>query len=129
MKLLTILTTFIITLASSNAFARTFVCENWEEDTEKVEIQGTMFVGEKDGDTFIIKDYGKIKKTLTLIGDDGSYKFFHSKNNNVTSIFSIKENVLKYYQKDGFIKEEKYDLKITELWGKGAFCYTYCNYQ
>ena len=78
MKLVTLLTTFIITLASSNVFSQTFVCENWIKETEG-EIQESMFVGEKVGDNFIIKNYTKRKKTLTFIGEDGLYTYYISK--------------------------------------------------
>ena len=54
MKLLTLLITLIITLASSNVFAKTFVCENWKGFNGN-DLDGTMFVGEKKGDTFIMR--------------------------------------------------------------------------
>ena len=75
MKLITLLTTLIITLASSNVFAKTFVCENWSNFLRQ-ELEGTMFEGEIDSDTFIIRDEVKIKRTLTYIGTDTVFKYF-----------------------------------------------------
>ena len=42
MKLITLLTTLIITLASSNVFAKTFVCENWKWLVTKDELVNHM---------------------------------------------------------------------------------------
>lgn len=61
MKLVTLLTTFIITLVSSNVFAQTFVCENWIFNFK--ELQGAILVSKKDGDTLIIRNDNK--RTLT----------------------------------------------------------------
>ena len=66
MKLLTLQTSLIISLASSNVFAQTFVFKNWIFNFK--ELQGAMFVGEKDGDTLIIRNDNK--RTLTYFRTD-----------------------------------------------------------
>ena len=83
MKLLTLLTTFIITLASSNVFAKTFVCENWYQwvikdgISVKNESEGTMFNGEiKEYETLTIRTFTKDKHALTYLGD-GVVPFFY----------------------------------------------------
>ena len=47
------------------SFAKTFVCENWSNFLRQ-ELEGTMFEGEIDGDTFIIRDEVKIKRKQKL---------------------------------------------------------------
>jgi len=131
MKLLTLLTTFIITLASSNVFARTFVCENWS-DFRKKEQQGTMFVGEKDGDTFIIRDDIKEKRTLTPFGKVNQRVTYYTSVNkfNNTLIFGITLDASKFSIKEnGEGNVENFDLGIVELSVSGLLSQTYCNWQ
>ena len=131
MKLITLLTTLIITLASSHVFAKTFICENWKIDPLEEEMQGTMFVGEKKGDTFIIKDDGKFKHYLTYIGGrDATFHYYTSGSGISLHIFSIgRKNNARKYAKDGNTLLGKYDLKIARITGIGVFAHTFCNYQ
>ena len=81
MKLLTLLTTLIITLASSNVFAQKFLCENWREYKGKdvYENKGSLFVGEKIDDTITIEDqYGKKLTTGSLVALAEASKFGES---------------------------------------------------
>ena len=128
MKLLTLLTTLIITLASSNVFARTFVCENWGDKFEG-EIQGTMFSGEKKDETFIIRDFLKAEAILTHIGRDGLFTYYTSSSKkSYIQIFGIEENAVKH-SKDGKIKLGSYDFRIANIWVYGVKNDTFCNYQ
>ena len=131
MKLITLLTTLFITLASSNVFARTFVCENWSNFLRQ-ELEGTMFEGEIDGDTFIIRDEVKIKRTLTYIGTDTVFKYYTRFDKDFIRIYSINiDNPIGQtkFSKDGSTELARYDLKIAELWGVGLKYVTFCNYQ
>ena len=131
MKLITLLTTLIITLASSNVFAKTFICENWSNFLNQ-ELEGTMFEGEIDGDTFIISDEVKIKRTLTYIGTDTVFKYFTRYDKDFIRIYSINiDNPIGQtkFSKDGKTELGRYDIKIAELWGVGLKYVTYCNYQ
>ena len=131
MKLLTLLTTFIITLSSSNVFARTFVCENWSNFLNQ-ELEGTMFEGEIDGDTFIIRDEVKIKRTLNYMGTDTVFKYFSRFDKDFIRIYSINiDNPIGQtkWSEDGKTKLGRYDIKIAELWGVGLKYDTYCNYE
>ena len=131
MKLLTLLTTLIITLASSNVFARTFVCENWSNFLGQ-ELEGTMFEDEIDGDTFIISDEVKIKRTLTYIGTDTVFKYYTRFDKDFIRIYSINiDNPIGQtkFSKDGNTELGRYDLKIAELWGVGHKYVTFCNYK
>ena len=80
MRLPFLLTTIIITLASSSVFAQKFLCSNWftegqpyegtmsmsEENNPKV-YDGTMFIGQKTGDKVTIRNW--LKNKLLLIYD------------------------------------------------------------
>ena len=84
MKLLDLPTTLIITLASSNVFARTFVCTDWREGTilyknENKVIDGTMFIGQKkEKNKLIIKDDRKYLHELILLGASVKQEFYSS---------------------------------------------------
>ena len=80
MKQLLLFTTIIITIASSNVFAKKFSCTNWltegqpyegtmsmsEENNPKV-YDGTMFIGQKTGDEVTIRNW--LKNELLLVYD------------------------------------------------------------
>ena len=91
MKLLTLLTSLIITLASSNVFAQKFVCSNWfYEMRNGEEVEGTMFDGEKKDKNFFITDKHKMKRTLTYFATDGGFTYYISGNKDSSvKIFSI----------------------------------------
>ena len=113
------------------SFAKTFVCENWSNFLRQ-ELEGTMFEGEIDGDTFIISDEVKIKRTLTYIGTDTVFKYFTRFDKDFIRIYSINiDNPIGQtkFSKDGKTKLGKYDLKIAELWGVGLKYVTFCNYK
>ena len=93
---------------------------------------GTMFEGEIDGDTFIIRDEVKTKRTLTYIGTDTVFKYFTRFDKDFIRIYSINiDNPIGQtkFSKDGKTKLGTYDLKISELWGVGLKYVTFCNYQ
>ena len=123
---------FIILISFSiQSFAKTFVCENWSNFLRQ-ELEGTMFEGEIDGDTFIIRDEVKIKRTLTYIGTDTVFKYFTRFDKDFIRIYSINiDNPIGQtkFSKDGKTKLGTYDLKISELWGVGLKYVTFCNYQ
>ena len=131
MKLLTLITTLIITLASSNAFARTFVCENWviRFGGANQEIQGTLFLGQRDGNKLIIKDAGKYDLTLTYFAKNWQFKYYsvYANPRNIR-IYAVSEDQIKF-AKDGRTELGAYDLRIAEIDGLGVFHETYCNYQ
>ena len=113
------------------SFAKTFVCENWSNFLRQ-ELEGTMFEGEIDGDTFIIRDEVKTKRTLTYIGTDTVFKYFTRFDKDFIRIYSINiDNPIGQtkYSEDGKTKIGRYDLKIAELWGVGLKYVTFCNYQ
>ena len=121
----------ILIIFSSQSFPKTFVCENWSNFLRQ-ELEGTMFEGEIDGDTFIISDEVKIKRTLTYIGTDTVFKYFTRFDKDFIRIYSINiDNPIGQtkYSKDGKTKLGTYDLKISELWGVGLKYVTFCNYQ
>jgi len=123
---------FIILISfSMQSFAKTFVCENWSNFLRQ-ELEGTMFEGEIDGDTFIISDEVKIKRTLTYIGTDTVFKYFTRFDKDFIRIYSINiDNPIGQtkFSKDGKTKLGTYDLKIAELWGVGLKYDTFCNYK
>ena len=123
---------FIILISfSMQSFAKTFVCENWSNFLRQ-ELEGTMFEGEIDGDTFIIRDEVKIKRTLTYIGTDTVFKYFTRFDKDFIRIYSINiDNPIGQtkFSKDGKTKLGTYDLKIAELWGVGLKYVTFCNYK
>ena len=130
MKLITFITalTFVF---SSQSFAKLFVCENWSNFLRQ-ELEGTMFEGEIDGDTFIISDEVKIKRTLTYIGTDTVFKYFTRFDKDFIRIYSINiDNPIGQtkWSEDGKTKLGRYDLKIAEHWGVGLKYVTFCNYQ
>ena len=100
------------------SFAKTFVCGNWSNFLRQ-ELEGTMFEGEIDGDTFIIRDEVKTKRTLTYIGTDTVFKYFTRFDKDFIRIYSINiDNPIGQtkYSEDGKTKLGRYDLKIAELW-------------
>ena len=123
---------FILLLSfSMQSFAKTFVCENWSNFLRQ-ELEGTMFEGEIDGDTFIIRDEVKTKRTLTYIGTDTVFKYFNRFDKDFIRIYSINiDNPIGQtkYSEDGKTKLGRYDLKIAELWGVGLKYVTFCNYK
>ena len=123
---------FILLISfSMQSFAKTFVCENWSNFLRQ-ELEGTMFEGEIDGDTFIIRDEVKTKRTLTYIGTDTVFKYFTRFDKDFIRIYSINiDNPIGQtkFSKDGKTKLGRYDLKIAELWGVGLKYVTFCNYQ
>ena len=123
---------FIILISfSMQSFAKTFVCENWSNFLRQ-ELEGTIFEGEIDGDTFIIRDEVKTKRTLTYIGTDTVFKYFTRFDKDFIRIYSINiDNPIGQtkFSKDGKTKLGTYDLKIAELWGVGLKYVTFCNYQ
>ena len=123
---------FIILISfSMQSFAKTFVCENWSNFLRQ-ELEGTIFEGEIDGDTFIIRDEVKTKRTLTYIGTDTVFKYFNRFDKDFIRIYSINiDNPIGQtkYSKDGKTKLGTYDLKISELWGVGLKYVTFCNYK
>ena len=131
-KVLTLLITLIITLASSNVFAKTFICDNWVWNYTSLhskEKQGTLFVGEKDGDNFIIKDIYKKKITLTYLGKDSNFAFYSSGNKNNINIYSISIESAMKNSLDGTKELGRYDFKIAHFWGWGVMHHTFCNWQ
>ena len=103
------------------SFAKTFVCENWSNFLRQ-ELEETMFEGEIDGDTFIIRDEVKTKRILTYIGTDTVFKYFNRFDKDFIRIYSINiDNPIGQtkFSKDGKTKLGTYDLKIAELWGVG----------
>jgi len=113
------------------SFAKIFVCENWSNFLRQ-ELEGTMFEGEIDGDTFIIRDEVKTKRTLTYIGTDTVFKYFTRFDKDFIRIYSINiDNPIGQtkFSKDGKTKLGRYDLKIAEHWGVGLKYVTFCNYQ
>ena len=58
------------------SFAKTFVCDNWSNFLRQ-ELEGTMFEGEIDGETFIIRDEVKNKKNSNLHWNRYSFQIFH----------------------------------------------------
>ena len=123
---------FILLISfSMQSFAKTFVCENWSNFLRQ-ELEGTMFEGEIDGDTFIIRDEVKTKRTLTYIGTDTVFKYFTRFDKDFIRIYSINiDNPIGQtkYSEDGKTKLGRYDLKIAELWGVGLKYVTFCNYK
>jgi len=123
---------FIILISfSMQSFAKTFVCENWSNFLRQ-ELEGTMFEGEIDGDTFIIRDEVKIKRTLTYIGTDTVFKYYTRFDKDFIRIYSINlDNPIGQtkWSEDGKTKLGRYDLKIAELWGVGLKYVTFCNYK
>ena len=123
---------FIILISfSMQSFAKTFVCENWSNFLRQ-ELEETMFEGEIDGDTFIIRDEVKTKRTLTYIGTDTVFKYFTRFDKDFIRIYSINiDNPIGQtkYSEDGKTKLGTYDLKIAELWGVGLKYVTFCNYK
>ena len=123
---------FIILISFSvQSFAKTFVCENWSNFLRQ-ELEGTIFEGEIDGDTFIIRDEVKTKRTLTYIGTDTVFKYFTRFDKDFIRIYSI--NIYNpigqtKWSKDGKTKLGRYDVKIAELWGVGHKYVTFCNYK
>ena len=123
---------FILLISfSMQSFAKTFVCENWSNFLRQ-ELEGTMFEGEIDGETFIIRDEVKIKRTLTYIGTDTVFKYFTRFDKDFIRIYSINiDNPIGQtkWSEDGKTKLGRYDLKIAELWGVGLKYVTFCNYK
>ena len=121
----------ILIIFSSQSFPKTFVCENWSNFLRQ-ELEGTMFEGEIDGDTFIIRDEVKIKRTLTYIGTDTVFKYYTRFDKDFIRIYSINlDNPIGQtkWSEDGKTKLGRYDLKIAELWGVGLKYVTFCNYK
>ena len=121
----------ILIIFSSQSFPKTFVCENWSNFLRQ-ELEGTMFEGEIDGDTFIIRDEVKTKRTLTYIGTDTVFKYFTRFDKDFIRIYSINiDNPIGQtkWSEDGKTKLGRYDLKIAELWGVGLKYVTFCNYK
>ena len=134
MKLITLLTTLIITLASSNVFAKTFVCENWVSkiEDEDLESHGTMFTGSKDGLNLIIKNHNKSKISLTYIGSDPGWGEYYKTNfdSEYISIYAIHSNTINVPK----LRDNKqilvtYDFMLSWVTAFGVMYQTYCNYQ
>lgn len=130
MKLLTLLTSLIITLASSNVFAQKFVCSNWfYEMRNGEEVEGTMFDGEKKDKNFFITDKHKMKRTLTYFATDGGFTYYISGNKDSSvKIFSIRQGAKKW-SRDGSEIVGRYDFSINQIFGHGVIDITYCNHQ
>ena len=136
MKLLSLFTTIIINLASSNVFAKKFSCTNWltegepyegtmslsEKNTRKV-YDGTMFIGQKTGDKVTIRNW--LKNELILIYDRkvASEVYYAISNGDSKHLYSFgTEKVRKGFGK----KQSEYDFRLTDEIGKNI---TYCNWQ
>ena len=131
MKLLTLITTFIITLASSNVFAKTFVCENWREGSvfqgDGKVFNGTMFIGQKKGDIITVKLRDKTQADLILLGKSNNDKFLNQE------FYALKH----YYDLNqvhgifGFMFKnvDTYDFVIANHSSIGVMDHTFCNWQ
>ena len=127
MKLITLLTTLIITLASSNVFAQKFLCENWREYKGKdvYENKGSLFVGEKIDDTITIEDqYGK-KLTYTYLGDAFvSMKYYTNNDESYMKIIMVSTG-----KSFDAITKQSWDLSIREIDYSSKYVHTHCNWQ
>ena len=136
MKLLSLFTTIIITLGSSNVFAKKFSCTNWltkgepyegtmsmsEKNTRKV-YDGTMFIGQKTGDKVTIRNW--LKNELVLIYDRkvASEVYYTIGNCDTKHLYSFGTAKVR----KGFGKKQlEYDFRLTDEREKNI---TYCNWQ
>ena len=136
MKLLSLFTTIIITLASSNVFTKKFSCTNWltegepyegtmsmsEKNTRKV-YDGTNFIGQKTGDKVTIRNL--LKNEIILIYDRkvASQVYYTNSNGGTKHLYSFgTEKVRKGFGKN----QSEYDFRLTDEIGKNI---TYCNWQ
>ena len=136
MKLLSLFTTIIITLGSSNVFTKKFSCTNWfsegepyegtmsmsEENNPKV-YDGTMFIGQKTGDKVTIRNW--LKNELVLIYDRkvASEVYYTIGNGDTKHLFSFGTAKVR----KGFgEKQLEYDFRLIDETEKNI---TYCNWQ
>ena len=125
MKLTTLITTLIITLTSSNAFAQTFVCENWEMRKNEEEIKGSLFVGEMNDDTITIKNDVGEKLTYNFLGKSFIGKYYTYNDKGLIKIIEFVEGKM-----GGLTdKEAVYDILIVEVYSHLGGAFTYCNWQ
>ena len=134
MKLLSLFTTIIITLASPNVFAKKFSCTNWfsegepyegtmsmsEENNPKV-YDGTMFIGQKTGDEVTIRNW--LKNELLLVYDRKVASEIYYTNSDTKHLYSFGTAKVR----EGFGKKQlEYDFNLID---KNKKKITYCNWQ
>ena len=99
------------------------------EIIKKVADEGTIFVGQKDGDNLIIRDSFKEKRTLTYIGDAVFRKYYFNNDSDYIRFFYITCDLVNKYDKDGNTLLGRYDFRLSEFAEFGIFDETFCNYQ
>ena len=134
MKQLLLFTTIIITIASSNVFAKKFSCTNWltegqpyegtmsmsEENNPKV-YDGTMFIGQKTGDEVTIRNW--LKNELLLVYDRKVASEIYYTNSDTKHLYSFVTAKVR----EGFGKKQlEYDFNLID---KNEKKITYCNWQ
>ena len=134
MKQLLLFTTIIITIASSNVFAKKFSCTNWltegqpyegtmsmsEENNPKV-YDGTMFIGQKTGDEVTIRNW--LKNELLLVYDRKVASEIYYTNSDTKHLYSFGTAKVR----EGFGKKQlEYDFNLID---KNEKKITYCNWQ
>lgn len=120
-KLLILL--FSTLVLSNSAIGASFTCTNWESEVNG-EMDGTLMVGEKIGNNFIIKDAYENIRTLNYLG---KYNF----NIKLYSAEDPKYETVGIFAIAAYsILGDGYDLKITAIQYEGKYNQsTYCNYQ
>ena len=136
MKLLSLFTTIIISLASSNVSAKKFLCTNWltegqpyegtmsmSEENNPKEYDGTWFIGQKTGDKVTIRNW--LKNELFLIYDRkvASEVYYTISNGDIKHLYSFGTTKVR----KGFGKKQlEYDFNLID---KNEKKITYCNWQ
>ena len=125
----------IITLASSNVFAKKFSCSNWlskgepyegtmsmtEKNNRKV-YDGTMFIGQKKADKVIIRNWLKNELTLTYDRKEASEIYYSISDGDTKNLYSFSRVKVR----KGFGKKQlEYDFRLIDEIGKNI---TYCNW-
>jgi len=136
MKLLSLFATIIITLASSNVFAKKFSCTNWltegepyegtmsirEKNTRKV-YDGTMFIGHRTGDKVTIRNWLKNELILSFDKKVASEVYYTISDGDTKHLYSFGTAKVR----KGFGKKQlEYDFRLTDEIGKHI---TFCNWQ
>ncbi len=134
MKLLSLFTAIIITLATYNVFANKFACTNWytkvqpyqgtmsmSEKNNRKAYDGTMFIGQKTGNRVIIRNW--LKNELILIYDRKVASEFYYINSDTKHLYSFGTAKVR----EGFGKKQlEYDFRLIDETEKNI---TYCNWQ
>lgn len=114
---------FSTLVLSNSAIGASFTCTNWEGEIGG-KVDGTLMVGERIGENFIIRDAFKQKLTLYYLGEyNFNIKLYTAKNPTyeTVEIYAI--------AKKGTLTDG-YDLKITAMEYLGEYNQsTHCNYQ